>query len=328
MVRPNDPDDDVSFRPRESQHVTALRYFREVARTGSISAASEVLNIASSAISRQITKLELEIGEPLFDRQPRGMSLTPSGRIFYAHALDTLLSLRRTRSEIDELKGLKTGQIRIATIEGLVGSFLSRAVSDFRASFPGVSFSVSITGADDVVDQLQNGRVDIGFAFNAPAAIGIVYSKRIPDPVCALMAPDFPLSRQQTIPLGLLSDQPLAFPAKSFGVRNLIDQAMREQRLILMPVLETNSIEALKAFACNGDGIALLHRYAARRELDEGRLVAIDIQAPILRMGTIDMCVLSGHHLPVAAREFCSFLEKRMLDAAPGLAPKAELQFG
>ncbi len=299
-------------RPRDAQHVTALRYFHEVARFGSIRLASERLNVASSAISRQIAKLESEVGEPLFERQPHGMTLTAAGRIYHDYVRDTFLGLRRVHSEIGRLRGLKSGHVRLATIEGLVASFLSLAISDFRKSHPGVSFDVVITSADEVVGRLGAGASDIGLAFNAPARDGIAYRQRIPDPVAAVMAPDFPLASRRRLRLADVLSVPTAVPVRSFGIRNLLDQACRDERLPLSPALETNSIEALRAFARNGDGVAFLHQFAIERELHEGLVVSRDIEAPALKTGTIDVCVLSEKLLPVAAQEFAGFLQQRM----------------
>ncbi len=299
-------------RPRDAQHVSALRYFYEVARGGSIRAASEGLNIAPSAISRQIGKLEEEVGEALFERRARGMVLTPAGQVYQVYVLDALMSLRRLHSEISELRGLKRGQVRVATIEGLVTSFLSRAVSDFRKELPGITFEVTITSADDVITRIQSGAADIGLAFNAPATSAIDYTRRIPDPVAAIMAPSYSLADKSHLSLRDVLQHPIAIPVQTFGIRNLLDHACREARLALSPALETNSIEALRSFARHGDGIAFLHSYAVENDLRSGALIAVDLRVPSLRIGTIDLCVLSERRLPVAAREFLDFLERRL----------------
>ena len=66
------------------QHI-ALRYFLEVARTGSITEASAQLNVSGSAISRQISRLETELAVELFERRPRGMVLSPAGELLVKH---------------------------------------------------------------------------------------------------------------------------------------------------------------------------------------------------------------------------------------------------
>ncbi|WP_288903586.1 LysR family transcriptional regulator [uncultured Sneathiella sp.] len=299
-------------RARDAQHLTVLRYFHEVAKTGSIREAGDNLNVASSAISRQISKLEAEVGEVLFERLPRGMKLTAAGEIYSEYVVDSLLALRRLGSEIQQLRDLKLGTVKIAAIEGMVGSFLSPLVSSFRQEFPDINFQLLVASAADVTTQLLAGTADIGLAFNAPAQEKIEYRLRIKDPVMAIMAPDFELSDIERFDLKGIAQSPVAIPVSTFGIRNLLDQACREAKIPINPTLETNSIEALRAFAKNGDGISLLHTYAVKKELESGELIARPIASTALTGGTIDLCILSERLLPVAAKEFLGFAEERL----------------
>jgi DNA-binding transcriptional LysR family regulator len=82
---------------------TALRYFLEVVRTGSISEASTRLNVASSAISRQIAGLEEALGTPLFERRPRGMVASAAGEMLAAFAFRTALEADRLVQDIEKI---------------------------------------------------------------------------------------------------------------------------------------------------------------------------------------------------------------------------------
>jgi len=90
-------------------HAAILRYFVEVAKTSSIRRAAETLHVASSAVNRQILKLEQEIGAPLFERQSSGVRLTAAGEVLLQHAKDTLGGFERMRAEIAGLAGTVTG---------------------------------------------------------------------------------------------------------------------------------------------------------------------------------------------------------------------------
>lgn len=311
---PNDPEFEniLALRPRYSTHLQALRYFHEVARCGSIRLAADHLNVAPSAISRQIRKLEDETGATLFERNPRGMTLTEAGAIYARYARDALLDIRRVRSEIDEVRGLRHGLVRIRTIEGVISGFLSRAVSSFRRVYPGIGFEIVIASADQVVAGIGEGVVDIGLAFNAPVLSGVRTLLRVSDPVNAVMSPDYSLAGRGQLTLAEVFAQPVAIPVRSFGIRNLLDQACREAQVELTAALVTNSIEALRSFARNGDGIAPLHSFAIHRELKEGSVVAVPISAPTLRAGAISICILEDRPVPVAAEVFSAFLADRL----------------
>src|ERR1700751_3311474 len=88
-------------------HAAALLYFDAVRRAGSIREAARRLNVASSAVNRQILKLEAEIGAPLFDRFPDGIKLTWAGEAIARHVLVVLQDLDRARSDIEGLKGAR-----------------------------------------------------------------------------------------------------------------------------------------------------------------------------------------------------------------------------
>src|SRR6056297_1664758 len=125
-------------QPRKETPMRRIIYFEQVARGGSIRKAAENLNIAESAISRSIAQLEYELDVELFDRASRGMVLTAAGEIYLRYARSALLDKERVKSELDSLKGLQSGQVRISSIEGLIADFVILRIADFRKQYPGI----------------------------------------------------------------------------------------------------------------------------------------------------------------------------------------------
>ena len=107
-------------------HARILTYLDEVARLGSIRKAAARLNVASSAINRQILALETELGAPIFERMPRRLRLTSAGEILIMHVRETLKSSQRAAAQIEALKGLQRGEATIATMNGLAGRSFAR----------------------------------------------------------------------------------------------------------------------------------------------------------------------------------------------------------
>ena len=91
---------------RKMLHSRLLTYVDEVARTGSIRKAATHLNVAASAISRQILALETQLGTPLFQRLPKKLILTAAGEVLIGHIRQTLKEMTRAQGKIEELKGL------------------------------------------------------------------------------------------------------------------------------------------------------------------------------------------------------------------------------
>ncbi len=139
-------------------HGVALKYFAEVAAAGSLSAASERLFVAVSAISRQIAKLEAEVGTPLFTRMSRGMVLSEAGELLLAHARRTLLEAEAVRQDIISLKGAPSGTIRVVATDGPAHHFLPELMSAFRIRHPHARFSLHVCPRAEAVRRVAQGR--------------------------------------------------------------------------------------------------------------------------------------------------------------------------
>ena len=124
------------------KHLRILRYVDEVARTGSIRKAADQLNVTASAVNRRIMDLEEELGAQLFERRPRGVRLTAAGEVFVHYLREQDGDVERMKSQIEDLKGLRRGTVRIACSQALALDFLPREIAAFRARHPLVSFEV------------------------------------------------------------------------------------------------------------------------------------------------------------------------------------------
>jgi molybdenum-dependent DNA-binding transcriptional regulator ModE len=105
-------------------HSRLLNYIDEVARTGSIRKAADRLNVSASAISRQILALETQLGTPIFQRLPKKLNLTAAGEVLIGHVRQTLKELTRAQIKIEELKGLRRGEITVAMMSGLASNLV------------------------------------------------------------------------------------------------------------------------------------------------------------------------------------------------------------
>lgn len=299
--------------------INPIRYFAEVVRSGSIREASERLNVAPSALSRQIQNLEYELGMPLFERQPRGMKLTAAGEIYARYAQTVILEEDRVRSELEELRGLRRGVVRLATVEGVVADMLTTVVTKFRDKYPGIRFHLLTTGTDDVVASVRDGTADIGISFHAQPDAAVRFVRRIRDPLAALLHPDHVLARRRQVTLTEILSFPVAVPEAGFGIRRLIDEQCRRLGQSMTAALETNSIEALRGFARSGAGITMLPGMSYQREIRQGEIVAIPISDRALNQCSMDISVLAGRHLPTTISQFLSTLD---LELSSSRAPR------
>ena len=154
-------------------HASVLRYVDEVARLGSIRRAAELLNIASSAVNRQILKLEGQLGTLLFERRRSGVKPTPAGEALLRHIRETMTDFQRTRAEIAGLSGVVTGEVRILSLESLLVRFMPRAIEELSARYPDVTFTVLRIDPSAIAEELRSGRVDFGILFVDKSLRGI-----------------------------------------------------------------------------------------------------------------------------------------------------------
>lgn len=286
----------------------ALRYFVQVAESGSIRVAAEKVNVAPSAISRHIQNLEQELGVPLFERNARGVSLTEAGELYLGHARTVFHDRERVRVEIDDLKGLRRGHIRIVTIDGIVGGPLSKAIWCFRKLHPGVTIHLRSTGTEMVNEAVRNGEADVGIAYQPTPVQGVNIVLRLLDPLLLVVSSSHALARRSSIDLREALDYPLALPEPTFGIRMLVNAACRAERMAFTPSLETNSIEALRGFALSCAGVTMMHGLAISREVQLGILRGIPFRQPILHRAWIEISTQEGREIPNMVNRFTEHL--------------------
>ncbi|MBN3812739.1 LysR family transcriptional regulator [Paraburkholderia sp. Ac-20347] len=284
-------------------HGIALRYFVEVARTGSLAAASQTLHVAVSAISRQIGKLEEDVGTPLFERMPRGMVLTESGERLAAHARRALLEGDAVLAEIAAAKALGRGIVRVGCTEGFTRSFLPSVLARHHAAVPHVQFMLRAGTPAQVEHWVAAGEVDLGLAFSGgdPTKVRVEYTARAS--VCALLNPAHPLAQRASLTLADLRDYPVALLERGNTARQLLDECCARQGVQLAPILTSNNSSALHAFAALANAITLGSRLslAGLQHLsDDLALVARPIDEPELSQRSLCITTMRERRLSSA----------------------------
>ena len=265
-----------------AMHAAVLRYIREVARRGSIRKAADVLHVASSAINRQILKLEADLGVRLFDRMPDGMRLTPAGEVLLRHVRDTLFNFDRLLAEIDELRGLRSGHVRIASLDSLLVDFLPRALGEFSAQYPAITFSVQAVAPMAVFEAIIAAEADIGLTFVASTSPAVGLTASVAMPIGVVMAPTHPLVRRQVLDFADVAGHPVLLQQETLPQVQFIDDDYAAFRSSVQPRFVSNSIEMLRQVIRAGLGVAFFTRLGFMREIGSGELVWVPLASPRL----------------------------------------------
>lgn len=301
----------ADIRARHLQE-TALRYFFEVARCGSLTEASERLHVAASAISRQIAGLEQALGTPLFERHPRGMVLNAAGEILATHARRASLDAERAVKEIMALQGLRSGKVRIAASEGFANEFLPPLIVAFRVQNEGIVFELNVESPAQVAARVRDGDADIGLKFSRAPDKEIKVEYRQPAPVLALMRHDHPLARSRSVTLASIRAYPVALPAPDTTVRQMIDVECSRQQVLIEAVLTSNNMTTLHNFVVHGGGISISGEVSVRHLVAAGLLVAIPIRDRGMGLRYIEVQTLAGRSLPQAVQSFLGYLKQHL----------------
>ncbi len=299
-------------------NLNTYRYFNEVASTRSIRRAADRLHVAPSAISRQIAILERMLGSLLLERTNAGIQLTPAGLVLERYTRNMFRDLERVQESIKNMKGLRLGEVKIWVIEGLLLDFLPRAIAEFNAEFPAIKFSVYSESSDRIVEALMRDEADIGVVYNLKHRPAIEVAAEYSEPVMCLMHPDHMFAGRESVTLTEICSQQIALPIASFGLRQLIDQAITKQRLTPDILVSTNNLELTKAMALTGRTLAIAPAMAVRKELEDGRLKAVPIADPDFATATSAVCVHRDRRLSYAAAEFLKQLVKAFQAAMAG----------
>lgn len=251
---------------------TAFRYFAAVARAGSIRAAARELNIASSAINRQVLMLEEAIGMALFERTGRALQLNQAGELLLTQIAATAREYEDTLAAIEALKGLRSGTVRVATVESVSVELLPAMLASFNAAFPGIGIELQVTGSDAVAARVLAREADIGFTFNPASLDGLEVAYENALPIGAIVSVDHPLAGNKQVSLADCLAHPYAWPAHGLSLRTALDVALKLVERPARPVLQANSLRVMAALARQGRCVAFQTEVGIEQHLRTGSL--------------------------------------------------------
>ena len=285
----------------------------EAIRHGSIRAAADALNVAPSAVSRQIALLEEELSIPLLERHTRGIKPTEAGQLLMAYFREQRSHQHDLLSHLQELRGLRGGNIHIALGEGFLPDLMEGVMARFGKDYPNISLRLSVGGTDEVVRWVVEDEADIGVAFNPPPDQKIVSLAARKHAMQAIVYPGFPLLGQPgPFRLADFMSWPLALNHPSFGMRQILMLVEQTEKIRLAPILTANSFFVLRQFVKLKLGITFLPACAVISELENGELFAMPIKQAILENAEAHLIKRAGRQLSFAANRMMQYMASGM----------------
>lgn len=234
-------------------------YFSKAVHYGGVRAAADALNIAPSAVSRQIVSLENQLGAKLLERHIKGAIPTEIGRellIFYKESLNQESILKE---KIAALKGLDAGNIEISTGAGYV-RYISKIVAEFSALHPNISIRINVSSSNEILRKVLENESHIGIIYNPVSHKHIRAHFEMKHRLSVFLSKTHPLATSEDITLHDIRNHRLALTDTTYGIRQLIEEIERNQNIALAPTLVCNDLNLLKDYARAG-GITLLPEF-------------------------------------------------------------------
>ncbi len=288
-----------------------LRAFIAVAETGSVGRAAAIIPLTQPSLSRMIQGMEQRLGHRLFDRQSKGMVLTPAGEILLDHARLLAFEMQAARDQLDALRGLRRGVVRIGAVAAVMRTLVTRAAAALLEAYPHLAVEM-VEGTDgDLLSALLDRKVDLVVTASqleddAVEAMGTcAYTDRF-GVFCAAGNPiaDSPALAELAAESWVMPG-PTATPRVQFAAR------FREHGLPAPPVpVETASVETMIAVSAASRLLCWLPGPLVAAHLASGTMRQLAVPALETERQVLLYRRRAGL-LPQAARQFAACLPMR-----------------
>src|SRR5258707_66328 len=209
------------------------------------------------------------------------------------------MELTRAQTKIEELTGLRRGEITLAMMSGLASNLVPGTVKQFRLANPRVKLILTLfTTGDEIQSAVATGEADLGIGFDFTKDSNLKVLARTPGKLGAVMAPSHPLAKRVSIRLGDCMDYPLVIADGSSAIRPYLNAAFTRVSLDPQPIIETNAIEIMRHAAILENGITFLTPFDIEFERRAGRLVYVPVRELSHDTQTL---VLIGHQRGTSA---------------------------
>lgn len=240
----------------DSHHLSA---FIAVAKSASFSRAADELHLTQPAVSKRISTLENLLGQRLFDRIGRHVSLTEAGAALLPRAHEILGIIDDTRRHLANLDGQVQGCLKIATSHHIGLHRLAPILRDFHAQYADVSLDIHFVDSEIAYSNVLEGDVELGIITLAPEQNLQLKAQQVwDDPLVFVCAPEHPLAGQQHLTLQDLSHFDAIVPGHGTFTHHIVNDLFNQHKIALRIGMSTNYLETIKMMVAIGLGWSIL----------------------------------------------------------------------
>lgn len=288
--------------------LSALRIFLTVAQERSFSRAAAKVHRTQPAVSQAVRRLELELGEQLFDRSSKTGTLTEAGRMLQNYGQRLVRLAEETESAVRELRDLRRGRVLIGANEAAVHTLLP-LIARFRQRYRDIAIDVRRVPARQIAIEVQQGSLDFGALTFHPAEEGLLVVPVGTDELVLLVPPSHELAKRRQVQMEDVATEPVVAHNDPSPARERVLRLFESKHVPLRMVISLPSLDGIKRAVELKLGVALLPRRCAITEIANGRLVAVPVLGVSRKRQVMIVCRRS--HRSHASEAFLGVAQER-----------------
>ena len=283
-----------------------LKYmaFLKAVEYGSFTRAAEALNYSQSGVSRMILDLEKEWNITLLERSRSGIRLTSDGSRMLPYAQSLCSEYQKLQMQVDDLHGVQSGIIRIATFSSGAIHWVPNIIKAFQKDYPGIDYELLLGDYTEIEDWIAQGRVDCGF-LRLPTRPDFETIPLGRDRLLAILPQDHPLTRYDKVPIAALCQEPFMLLEK--GAQAEVSEGFRAKRFKPRGPFHPRGRFGHNAMVESGLGVSMLTEMILKRT--PYNIVAKELDVPAYRETALALRELSTASL--AVKKFIEYLQYR-----------------
>ncbi len=260
--------------PLDSRQV---RMFCVLARTGSFTQTAREVHVTQSGVSHAMKALERDVGCRLLDRLGKKVVLTQAGEQLLHHATKILHEMESAREALAHLGKWGRGRLRIGASTTACQHIIPSVMREFKESFPDHVVTIEPGDTPDLVSSLLRQRIDLALSLEPANEPQLEFHPLFTDELHFIVGAMHPWARTEHVERADIPRQNYILYSKNSITFRLIEQYFRREEMTLNTVMELGSMEATKELVKLGIGISILAPWIARKELEDGSLVALPL---------------------------------------------------
>jgi len=257
--------------------------FKEIAESGSMSKGAERCGISQSAASQHVQEVERRLGAALLDRGKRPLALTAAGKLYADLCREVVLREEQFQAALDELKRQAGDTVRVASIYSIGLSEMSGIREAFEARFPAAHLEVDYMRPDQIYRAVLNRSADLGLVSYPESSREIAALPWREEEMQLAVPPSHPLAgRARVYPADLNGTEYVAFD-EDLTIRRELDRFLRTEGVEVHIAMHFDNIQTIKEAVALGSGVSILPARTMQAEIEQGRIVAVPLEAPGLK---------------------------------------------